>query len=62
MSGRLQIVLIICSFLFLGATISYIRRKGLDLYHSIIWFLGAAILLLMAFFPGFVEWISGVFV
>ena len=51
MDGKLQLFLSICSLVFLVATLSYIRRKGLDLYRSIMWFLGAAILLLMALFP-----------
>lgn len=52
MSVQLQLFLSICAVLFMAATISFIRNKGLDLYHSIIWFLGAAILLFMAVCPG----------
>lgn len=51
MNTRLQVVLIIISVLFLITAIYFIRKKGLDLYHSIVWFAGAVILLIMACFP-----------
>lgn len=59
MGMQLQLFLSICAILFLCATISYIRKKGLDLYHSIMWFLGAAILLLMAVFPAPITALAG---
>ena len=52
MSTRLQVVLIVISVLFLMIAVYFIRKKGLDLYHSIVWFAGAVILLIMACFPG----------
>ena len=52
MSLHLQVVMIIGAVLFLATTIYFIRNKGLDLYHSIMWFCGAIIILLMALFPG----------
>ena len=52
MDIQLQLFLSICAILFLFAAIWYIRKRGLDLYHSLMWFLGAALLLLMAVFPG----------
>ena len=58
MSGKLQIVLIVSSLFFLVLTLRYIRKKGLDLYHSIQWFAGSALLLIMALFPGAVEYLA----
>lgn len=52
MNIRLQIFLSISAVLFLFYTIQSIRRKGLDLYHSMIWLAGAVVLLLGAVFPG----------
>lgn len=61
MSGKLQIVLIVSSLIFLVITIRFIRKKGLDLNHSIQWFAGSAILLVMALFPGGVEFLAHLF-
>lgn len=52
MSLHLRILLIIGAVWFLGLTIYYIKRKHLDLYHSIRWFAGAVVILVMAVFPG----------
>ena len=60
MSGRLQIVLVICSLLFLILTIHSIKKDGLDLYHSILWFAEAIVLLFMAAFPGAADWAAGI--
>ncbi len=60
MSGKLQIVLSVCTVLFLCGTIGFIRKKGLDLYHSIVWFFGALLLLLIALFPQPVLWLTRV--
>ncbi len=51
METRLQLFLSLCAVLFLYATIYFIRKKGLDLYHSIMWFVGAAVLLIVALIP-----------
>jgi len=51
MNVRLKLVLIILSVVFLFLTVHFIRKKGLDLYHSIVWIVGAVILLVMACFP-----------
>ena len=59
MSVKLQLVLIVSTVLFLCVTIGFIRKKGLDLYHSIIWFFGALLLLLIALFPQPVLKIAG---
>ena len=61
MSGKLQIVLIVSSLVFLGITVRFIRKKGLDLNHSIQWFAGSAILLVMAVFPDGVEFLAHLF-
>ena len=58
MSVKLQILLSVCTLLFLGGTIGFIRKKGLDLYHSIVWFFGALLLLLIALFPQPVLWLT----
>ena len=51
MSLHLRILLIVGAAWFLGLTIYYIKRKHMDLYHSIRWFAGAVIILIMAVFP-----------
>ena len=52
MNLHLRIFLSAGAILFLGYTIYYIRRKQLDLYHSIRWFAGAVVILAMGLFPG----------
>ena len=51
MGVQLRIFLSICALLFFVATLYYIRCKGLDLYRTILWFSGAAVLLILAIFP-----------
>ena len=40
MNLHLRLLLLIGAVLFMCLTVFYIRRKGLDLYHSIICFAG----------------------
>jgi len=58
MNIYLRILLLAGSVLFLLLTVNSIRRKNLDLYHSIRWFIGAIIILLMALFPDVLQIIS----
>ncbi len=58
MSIYLRILLLFGSVLFLLLTVNSIRRKNLDLYHSIRWFVLAILILLMALFPDGVELLS----
>ena len=55
MNLHLRLLLLIGAVLFMCLTVFYIRRKGLDLYHSIICFAGALLILLMALFPDVLE-------
>ena len=52
MNVHLRLLLLAGAAVFFGYTLYYIRRKQLDLYHSIRWFAGAALILAMALFPG----------
>ena len=58
MGTRLQLFLCIAAILFFVSTVYFIRKKGLDLYRSILWFIWAGILLIMGFFPNVVRKIS----
>ena len=59
MSTNFRLLLIAGSLLFLGITLYYIFRKGMDLANSIRWFAGALILFLMALFPDAVGAVAG---
>ena len=56
---QLRVFLSICALLFFAATLYYIRCKGLDLYRTILWFSGAALLLILAIFPRPIIFLTG---
>ena len=58
MGFQLQIILLVSAVIYLAAIIHFIRTKGMDLYRSIIWFLQAAVLLVMAVLPSLVKGMS----
>ena len=58
MGGKLQIILALSSIAFLAMTIYFIRKKGLDLYRSLLWLFMAALFLVLSLFPGIVSFIS----
>ncbi len=55
MSINLRILLLAGSVLFLIWTVWSIRKRKLDLYHSIRWFVGAVVIFIMALFPDVME-------
>ena len=58
MGGKLQIILALSSIAFLMMTIYFIRKKGLDLYRSLLWLFMAVLLLVLSLFPGIVTFFS----
>ena len=58
MGGKLQIVLALSSIAFLTMTIYFIRKKGLDLYRSLLWLFMAVLFLVLSLFPGIVSFFS----
>lgn len=58
MSGKLQIILALSSIAFLMMTIYFIRKKGLDLYRSLLWLFMAVLFLVLSLFPGIVTFFS----
>ena len=58
MGGKLQIVLALSSIAFLMMTIYFIRKKGLDLYRSLLWLFMAVLFLVLSLFPGIVTFFS----
>lgn len=60
MEGKLQIFLALGAIIFLVTTLYFIRKKGLDLYHSILWLFMALLVLLFSIFPGIVTFLSRV--
>ena len=58
MDTRLQVFLAIGAILFLGVTLHFIRRKGLDLAHSILWLFMGIVFLIIAVVPQIVTLIS----
>ena len=58
MDTRLQILLAIGAILFLGVTLYFIRKKGLDLNHSILWLFMSVIFMVIAIFPEIVTFLS----
>ncbi|MBR2764869.1 MAG: DUF2304 domain-containing protein [Blautia sp.] len=51
MNIHLRLLLLAGAAIFFGYTLYYIRKKQLDLYHSIRWFVLSALILAMALFP-----------
>ena len=58
MGGKLQIILALSSIAFLMMTIYFIRKKGLDLYRSLLWLFMAVLFLVLSLFPGIVTFFS----
>jgi len=58
MGGKLQIILALSSIAFLAMTIYFIRKKGLDLYRSLLWLFMAVLFLVLSLFPGIVSFFS----
>jgi len=58
MGGKLQIILALSSIAFLAMTIYFIRKKGLDLYRSLLWLFMAVLFLVLSLFPGIVTFFS----
>ena len=50
MNIHLRLLLLAGAAIFFGYTLYYIRKKQLDLYHSIRWFVLSALILAMALF------------
>ena len=58
MDAKLQIVLALSSVAFLITTLYFIRKKGLDLYRSLLWLFMAVLFLVLSLFPGIVTFFS----
>lgn len=60
MALKLQISLIICIVVFFIAIIYLLRKNALQLRYIILWMLTGFVLLIVAFFPRIMQWISGI--
>ncbi len=58
MSITLRIILIICSIIAFLLSIMKIKQAKLKVVNSVIWMVGAILLIFMSLFSNVVEWIS----
>jgi len=58
MTGVLRIVLIICSIITFLLVVRKVKQSKIKTEDSIIWIIGAIILIIISIFSNIVEWIS----
>jgi Uncharacterized conserved protein len=61
MSLQLRIILIIMLIITTVVMIGQIKKRNLELQYTLSWLLLLFIILLVAIFPGILNWISGLF-
>ena len=61
MNTVLQVFLIICLVLFLAIILMFLSKKRLNLKYSLVWLAADLFMLIVAVFPGIVDWVGGVF-
>ena len=61
MNTVLQVFLIACLLVFLVIILAFLTKKHLNLKYTLIWLLADLFMLVVAIFPGIVDWLGSVF-
>ena len=58
-TARLQWFALAMGIVFLGMMIELIRKNRVELKYALLWFFTGVVMLLLAAFPGLLDWVSG---